>query len=119
MRKLSNGAALLIAFLVGCSASYVAPRYLVTPVKAGTEGTQWEIRCVDPETVRVTDSRLSEMTKPGGWLPVLKRFGNAGWEPVQLLQVELGTKIEAACFKRPLDRVADRAVEERPVKPEH
>jgi hypothetical protein len=102
MPKTSHGTALVVAFLAGCSASYVAPRYLVPTVEAGTDPTRWEIRCVDAETVHVTDIRVREITKPAGWLPVLKRFGKEGWDPVQLLQSELGTKIDAACFKRPL-----------------
>jgi hypothetical protein len=105
MRKIVSGTALFVAFLVGCASSYVAPRYLVRPVTAGTEGPQWEIRCVDAETVRVGDPHLSELNKAAGWLPVLKRFGSAGWEPVQLLQTEMGTKIDAVCFKRPLTAV--------------
>jgi hypothetical protein len=106
MRKLSNGTALLVAFLLGCSASYVAPRYLVPPATAGSEGNQWEIRCVDSETVRVGDPRVTELTTTAGWLPVLKRFGSAGWEPVQLVQVEMGAKINAVCFKRPMTAAA-------------
>ncbi|KYF68660.1 MULTISPECIES: hypothetical protein [Sorangium] len=102
MPKLSSGTAIAVAFLFGCSASYVAPRFLVPPVHAGTDPPRWEVRCVDAETARVGDSQALEVTNATGWNPVLKRFGQEGWEPVQFLRSEMTAKIDAVCFKRPL-----------------
>jgi hypothetical protein len=102
MPKLSHGTVTIVAFLIGCSASYVTPRFLVPPVHAGTDPPRWEIRCVDSETARVSDNQIVEVTQAGGWNPVLKRFGQEGWEPVQFMRNELAAKIDAVCFKRPL-----------------
>lgn len=57
---------------------------------------------MDAETAQVSDSQVLEVTSASGWNPVLKRFGQEGWEPVQFLRSELAAKIDAVCFKRPL-----------------
>ncbi|WP_437513026.1 hypothetical protein [Sorangium sp. So ce1099] len=103
MPMLRNGTALFLAFVFGCSASYVVPRFVVPPVQAGTNPTRWENLCIGSEAADVATTRVESAAKPNGWNAVLNRFGAQGWEPSAFsFDPADAERLQAVCFKRPL-----------------
>jgi hypothetical protein len=61
---------------------------------------KWDSFCADAIGSGVKTPSIDEAREPTGWNPVLKRYGEGGWEPFQVL-VE-GGKMHGVCFRRPL-----------------
>ena len=62
--------------------------------------TRWDAFCADAVGSGVKADTAQEARESGGWNAVLKRYGEGGWEPYQMLTE--GKHIVGVCFRRPL-----------------
>ena len=61
---------------------------------------KWDAFCADAIGSGVKTDTAQEAREEGGWNAVLKRYGEGGWEPYQM--VTEGKHITAVCFRRQL-----------------
>ena len=111
-KRILYGLGLALAFGIGCGAGVGAgaatSEFVVPPASAEQAGVQrWQQMCV-PKTDDaagedvVENEHVHAVNEPGGWNPVLRRFGEQGWEIVAIATGTPRPTINAVCFKRPL-----------------
>lgn len=61
---------------------------------------KWDAFCADAVSSGVKTDTADEAREATGWNAVLKRYGEGGWEPYQMLTE--GKHITAVCFRRQL-----------------
>jgi hypothetical protein len=61
---------------------------------------KWDAFCADAIGSGVKTDTAEEAREPAGWNAVLKRYGEGGWEPYQMLTE--GKHITGVCFRRQL-----------------
>lgn len=61
---------------------------------------KWDSFCADAIGSGVTTDTAAEARETTGWNAVLKRYGEGGWEPYQMLNE--GKHIVGVCFRRQL-----------------
>ena len=107
-KQILYGLGLTLALGIGCGAGagVVASETIVPPARA-QRFQRWEQICV-PKTDDaaggdvVENEHVHAVNEPGGWNPVLRRFGDQGWELVAIAPGNPRPTINAVCFKRPL-----------------
>jgi hypothetical protein len=61
---------------------------------------KWDAFCADAIGSGVKTDTAEEAREAAGWNAVLKRYGEGGWEPYQMLTE--GKHITGVCFRRQL-----------------
>ena len=62
---------------------------------------KWDAFCADAIGSGVKTDTAAEAREETGWNAVLKRYGEGGWEPYQMLTTD-GKHITGVCFRRQL-----------------
>ncbi|MBK7857477.1 MAG: hypothetical protein IPJ65_02405 [Archangiaceae bacterium] len=96
---MSSRHVLFLALVAGAGLVFAQGK---TSVVTGTSQPthKWDAFCADAIGSGVKTDSAEEARESGGWNPVLKRYGEGGWEPYQMLTE--GKHITAVCFRRQL-----------------
>ena len=93
--SLKNVVLILAGMVAGCAAAAVAPRIIVSPVRAGTNPTRWEHTCITSSVWIMEDQQKVAAE--------LNRVGREGWELVTSVNEHRGANSWTSfCFKRAL-----------------
>lgn len=90
--------ALAAALLAAVSTAVYAQTKATVVTGSAVPAQKWEAFCADATSSGVKTASVAETGEPTGWNAVLKRYGEGGWEPYQML-IE-GGKIGGVCFRR-------------------
>ncbi|MBL8956849.1 MAG: hypothetical protein JNK82_39110 [Myxococcaceae bacterium] len=91
----------LVAAAVLLASGFVFAQTRPTVVTGSAQPTKkWDSFCAGAVGSGVKNDSVDEAHEPAGWNAVMKRYGEGGWEPYQMLTE--GKKISGVCFKRQL-----------------
>jgi hypothetical protein len=89
----------LLAAALLCISGLVFAQQKTTVVSGNSQPMQkWDAFCADAIGSGVKGDTAEEARDATGWNPVLKRYGEGGWEPYQMLAE--GKHITGVCFRR-------------------
>src|SRR5438128_754118 len=92
---------LLLAAVLVCISGLVFAQQKATVVTGNATPIQkWDSFCADAIGSGVKGDTVEEAREATGWNTVLKRYGEGGWEPYQMLTE--GKHIVGVCFRRHL-----------------
>lgn len=101
-RRMTSRHVLIISALLLALASGLALAQTKATVVTGSAQPmqKWDAFCADAIGSGVKGDTAEEARETGGWNAVLKRYGEGGWEPYQMLTE--GKHITGVCFRRHL-----------------